>query len=127
MKKIIYLFLTFIFFIPLCLAEEVVNVQLEKNASYLIILNEKAEKLYYSNKSSIYSEIITDIYNRRTQILLKVFHPKETQLFINTDNGVNILTIKSAEKDNLDDINFDRTFIYAILKIDVPEYEKNKV
>lgn len=126
LKKLFWLFLILISFQLSVSAHERVKLFLEPNESYLILLNKPAEKIMASNENAIKGEILTTIYNEKTQIILNTILEGFYRLYIGAGKDVAILHLHISEQNSNNDIDTHSKIVKNIMKIDrVQSTKKN--
>lgn len=128
MKKLINLFLFCLFFIQISpsMAFEAKNIELELNQTCLVLFDDKVESYDLSNQKTLKVELLNNLFNNKTQVLLTALSKDSTFLTIKTVNDTYRIDISILEKKenivNLKNIKKDEKLkqIIGDIEIDLP-------
>ena len=126
MKKYFVLFST-IFLILAGLtvsAKEVNYINANVGESYLILLKTPAMQVYSSNKGIITSEILTTLFNDKTEIIVNIIQEGNARIYINTEDELSIIEFQNNLTKTQEETKLKSKVIKNIIEMDKPLTKK---
>lgn len=126
MKKYFALFST-IFLILAGLtvsAKEVNYINANVGESYLILLKTPAMQVYSSNKDIITSEILTTLFNDKTEIIVNIIQEGNARIYINTEDELSIIEFQNNLTKTQEETKLKSKVIKNIIEMDKPLTKK---
>lgn len=94
--------------------------------SYLVLTSEPTDLVMPSNTEFLKPEVLTTIFNEKTQILVKTLKAGVSRLYMSFGDDIVIIEFNALETNEDKDINLRSKFVKAIVKIDTLENPKKK-
>ena len=126
MKKYFVLFSTiFLTLIGLIVSAKEVNyVNANVGESYLILLKTPAMQVYSSNKDIITSEILTTLFNDKTEIIVNIIQEGNARIYINTEDELSIVEFQNNLTKTQEETKLKSKVIKNIIEMDKPITKK---
>ena len=126
MKKYFVLFSTiFLTLVGLIVSAKEVNyVNANVGESYLILLKTPAMQVYSSNKDIITSEILTTLFNDKTEIIVNIIQEGNARIYINTEDELSIVEFQNNLTKTQEETKLKSKVIKNIIEMDKPITKK---